>query len=59
MKILSILNEMSKSKVNIFNNVYEININIFFKNLNNIKLGIPLNSITSNFDNKINNINFI
>jgi hypothetical protein len=41
--ILSIFNKKSKFKVGVFNDIYEINIRIFFKILNNIKLCTSLN----------------
>jgi hypothetical protein len=41
-------------KSSVFNDVYEVNINMFFINLNNIKLYIPLNLLilNPNYKNK-------
>jgi hypothetical protein len=57
--ILSISNERSKFKVDASNDVYEINVSMYFKILNNIKPYTPLDISTPNFDHKIDNINFI
>jgi hypothetical protein len=57
--ILSISNEKLRFKVDASNGVYEINVGMSFKNLNNTKLFIPLNASTLNNNYKLNSINFI
>jgi hypothetical protein len=56
--ILSISNERLRFKVDVSNGVYEVNIATSFKNLNNVKLCIPLNESTLNPDHKMDSIHF-
>jgi hypothetical protein len=51
--ILLISNKMSKFKVDVFNSVYEINIDTSFKKLNNVKLCTPLNALILNLTIKL------
>jgi hypothetical protein len=44
---------MSKFKVDVFNSVYEINIDTSFKKLNNVKLCTPLNALILNLTIKL------
>lgn len=57
--ILLILNERSRFKVDASNGVYKVNINTFFKNLNNVKLCTSLDVSILNHNHKIDNIHFI
>jgi hypothetical protein len=41
------------------NGIYEVNVNISFKILNNVKLCTPLNASNLNLNNKINDTYFI
>jgi hypothetical protein len=58
-KILSLLNKMLWFKVNVSIGAYKVKVSTSFKNLNNIKLCIPLDISTLNFNHKINIIYFI
>jgi hypothetical protein len=49
---------MSRFKIDVFNSVYEVNIDTSFKKLNNVKSCTPLNVLILNFDYKINNFSF-
>jgi hypothetical protein len=58
--ILSISNEKSAFELGVSNDdVYEVNINMSFINLHNVKSCILLNVLILNHNHKINNINFI
>jgi hypothetical protein len=56
--IIQLKNKMSGFKIDVFNGVYEINIDTF-KNLNNMKSCISLDTLILNPDHKMNSIHFI
>jgi hypothetical protein len=56
--ILSILNERSGFKIDTSNGVYEVNVGMSFKNLNNVKSCTLLDASTLNPDHKIDGIHF-
>jgi hypothetical protein len=56
--IVFISNERTRFKVNAYNGVYEVNVDTFFKNVNNVKSCILLDTSTLNLDHKINSIYF-
>jgi hypothetical protein len=57
--MLSISNERSGFNVCASNGVYEVNIDMSFKNLNNVTTCTPINTLTLNPNHKIDSIQFI
>jgi hypothetical protein len=57
--ILSISNEMLRFKIGTSNGVYEVNVGMSFKNLNNVKSCTLLDALNLNPDYKIDSIHLI